>query len=199
MRQKLKSFEEYGIVLKNGFCLFQKSPLSQWWGGFSGQRSNFVPPGTDQVYNCAEQFMMAAKASLMNDFETADKILAESNPSNHKDLGRQIKNFDSAKWDKFKFSIVYLGNYYKFTQNGDLQDFLLSVPDNTIFAEAAPWDKIWGIGLGPEDPRALTQDTWQGTNLLGQAITAVHRVITRQIDHIEYLHELRNQGNRTAS
>ena len=192
---KLKSPEQYGYVVKNGICLFQKGPLSQWWGGFAGQSGSFIPPGSDHVFNCSEQFMMATKASIMNDFETADKILAEKNPSKHKDLGRQIKNFDSALWDKLKFSTVYLGNYYKFTQNGDLQDFILMLPDNIVFAEAAPWDKIWGIGLDLDDPRALNQDTWQGTNLLGEAITAVHRVLTRQLDHIEYLHELRHKRN----
>lgn len=31
--ETLKTPEEYGYVVKNGFCLFQKGPLSQWYGG----------------------------------------------------------------------------------------------------------------------------------------------------------------------
>ncbi len=169
---KLKAPEEYGYVVKDGFCLFQKGPLSQWWGAYKGQespfRSNILGTEMGPYYNCAEQFMMAMKASIMRDEETLKLILAEKNPAKHKDLGRQIKNFNGELWNQVKFAVVALGNFNKFSQNPELKEFLLAFPEDTIFAEAAPWDKIWGIGLGPEDPRSLNVSTWQGENLLGQ-------------------------------
>ena len=67
------------------------------------------------------------------------------------------------------------GNWYKFNQNPELKEYLLSFPVQTIFAEAAPWDKIWGIGLPPEDPDALDIYKWQGLNLLGLAISDVRQ------------------------
>jgi len=39
--------------------------------------------------------------------------------------------------------------------------------------EASPYDKIWGIGLSKDDPRALDRSQWQGTNWLGEAIMRV--------------------------
>ena len=42
-----------------------------------------------------------------------------------------------------------------------------------IFAEAAPWDKVWGIGLGPYDPDSSDIHTWNGENLLGRALMKV--------------------------
>lgn len=188
---KLKAPEEYGYVVKDGFCLFQKGPLSQWWGGFSGQESSFRSGIDSPIYNCAEQFMMAAKAVIMGDNETADKIIAEKNPAKHKDLGRQIKNFDSELWNKHKFMIVFFGNYFKFSQNGPLREFLLSFPKETIFAEAAPWDKIWGIGLGPDDPRALDIMQWQGENLLGEAIGLTHYALRNDLGPRETFAERR--------
>ena len=44
--------------------------------------------------------------------------------------------------------------------------------DNEI-VEASPYDKVWGIGLAADDPRAQHKDTWQGKNLLGIVLTAV--------------------------
>ena len=34
-------------------------------------------------------------------------------------------------------------------------------------------DKIWGIGLAADDPRAANPLQWQGLNLLGFALMAV--------------------------
>ena len=43
--------------------------------------------------------------------------------------------------------------------------------------EASPYDKIWGIGLGEEDPRALDKSTWLGTNWLGIEIMKVREAL----------------------
>ena len=173
----LKTPEEYGIIVKNNIVLFQKSPLSQWFGSYDGQNYPFVDKiakidGTQ--FNCCEQFMMASKAVAMNDIETYNLIMNEKDASKQKVLGRKIKNFDAAKWDRVKEKVVYMGNYWKFTQNEDLKDFLLQFPRGILFAEAAPWDSIWGIGLGPDDPAAENVSTWKGSNLLGEAIRKVH-------------------------
>jgi ribA/ribD-fused uncharacterized protein len=37
--------------------------------------------------------------------------------------------------------------------------------------EASPYDKIWGIGRGEDDPKALSRDTWDGLNWLGEVCT----------------------------
>lgn len=190
---------KYGYVISNNVCLFQKGPLSQWWGGYSGQIGGFEILATDYAelswkyhkisdvgnyinnkmsgeiisVNCCEQHMMLAKAAVCDDIETFRILLKEKNPKAQKDFGRRVKNFISANWDKEKFNIVLNGNYRKFSGNNELKNFLLSFNSHIIFAEAAPWDKIWGIGLGPDDPKALDVTKWNGSNLLGGAIRMV--------------------------
>jgi len=42
--------------------------------------------------------------------------------------------------------------------------------DTRIFVEASPYDKIWGVGLSPDDDRVLDINKWNGQNLLGKCI-----------------------------
>ena len=48
-----------------------------------------------------------------------------------------------------------------------------SDPQLPIFVEAAGRDRIWGIGLGQNNPKASNPLTWRGQNLLGFALTKV--------------------------
>ena len=175
--KKLKTPEEYGYVQHGNIVLFQKGPISQWYGGFKDQDSCFYDEYSGYHFNCCEQWMMAQKAFIFNDWDTAELIIGERYPGTQKDLGRRVKNFDPTIWDVVKEDIVFLGNYHKFTKCNHLRDFLFSYDKDTIFAEAAPWDPVWGIGLGPEDPNAGDPSKWCGQNLLGKAISRVRKLL----------------------
>ena len=54
----------------------------------------------------------------------------------------------------------------KFSQNQDLKEKLKATGD-TILAECAVKDCIWGIGLSMKDPDRLDRSKWKGQNLLG--------------------------------
>ena len=71
------------------------------------------------------------------------------------------------------------GNLYKFSQNENLKQFLLSTK-NKILAEASPYDKIWGIGMNANDKDILNQDKWKGENLLGKALMKVRDIIKKE-------------------
>lgn len=145
------------------FFYRMKHPFSNW------HRCKFVDSeGTE--YNCSEQYMMAEKARLFGDEETREKILASRDPKEQKELGRQAKNFDPVKWGTECKNIVYKGCYLKFTQNPKLLDALTDTR-GTLIVEASPYDKIWGIGLGEDDPRINDPKNWRGTNWLGQVLT----------------------------
>lgn len=118
--------------------------------------------------------MMYSKAMLFNDKEIANKILNTTPQKEQKALGRKIKNFNKQIWNEKCKKIVYLGNFYKFTQNKDLWETLLST-EGTTLVEASPYDRIWGIGLSEDDPRAQQRETWLGTNYLGDILTILRK------------------------
>ena len=46
-----------------------------------------------------------------------------------------------------------------------------------ILAEASPFDRIYGIGMGPNNPNVQFIDKWRGQNLLGKALMDVRDII----------------------
>jgi ribA/ribD-fused uncharacterized protein len=138
--------------------------FNQWYG------SNFIADGNK--YNCAEQYMMAQKALVFDDQKIFKRILSSYDPKQIKALGREVKGFNSNKWDSVKYSIVLNGNFYKFTQNEEIKEELISTK-NKILVEASPYDKIWGIGLSDEDKNIENPNYWKGQNMLGFALMEV--------------------------
>jgi len=118
--------------------------------------------------------MMAAKAMLFGDAETAERIRAAPHPGAAKALGRQVRGFDEQRWAERRFSLVVTGNLAKFGQHPELRDFLLGT-GSTILVEASPLDRIWGSGLTVDDEHAASPADWSGLNLLGFALMEVRR------------------------
>jgi ribA/ribD-fused uncharacterized protein len=145
-----------------------KSCFSQWWlASFS----------VDQVsYLTAEHFMMAEKARLFGDKDTRAKILKAETPKAAKELGRRVKGFDETAWEAERFQLVIKGNLAKFSQNLNLQSFLLTTGEKVLI-EASPVDRIWGIGLSATDELAMNSERWRGLNLLGFALMEVRQLI----------------------
>lgn len=127
-------------------------------------------------YATAEHYMMAEKARLFDDDATLAKILAAPTPAHAKKLGREVAGFDNARWEARGFDAVVEGNVAKFTQNPAMGEFLRT-NGHRVLVEASPVDRVWGIGLAGDDPRALQPAQWQGTNLLGFALMRVREVI----------------------
>ncbi|KAH9256353.1 hypothetical protein BASA81_005586 [Batrachochytrium salamandrivorans] len=131
------------------------------------------------VYNCAEQYMMAEKAKLFGDLDVRDKILATDNPQRHQQLGREAKGFDNDLWQANCSQIVVRGNLGKFSQSDFLRQVLLNT-GTKLLVEASEVDKVWGIGLAPDDALALDRANWQGRNLLGEALMEVRSILQQQ-------------------
>lgn len=115
-----------------------------------------------------EQYMMYCKAMFFKDAATAALILAEPDPAKVKVLGQAVKPYVEKEWAANRLRFVRRGLLEKAIQNPKIAVQLLAT-GNRILVEASPSDRIWGIGLGENDPRALDPDRWQGENLLGQA------------------------------
>lgn len=148
------------------------SCLSQWWP------SPFVVDGVR--YATAEHWMMAAKARLFADAEAERKALEARSPAAAKKAGRLVRGFDEAIWERERFAIVRAGCLYKFGQNGELREFLLTTGDR-VLVEASPLDRIWGIGLAADDERAQDPAQWRGLNLLGFALMEAREELRQEL------------------
>lgn len=118
---------------------------------------------------------MYHKAKLFKDEENATLILKSKFPSEHKSLGRMVKNFDETIQNNFKFKIVCSGNYLKYIQNEELKEILKNT-GNKILVEANKKDNIWGIGMYFDDVN-LFNTNMCGKNLLGKALMKVRKDI----------------------
>lgn len=135
--------------------------LSQWWP------SPFTVDGVD--YATAEHWMMAGKARLFGDDESAARILAAATPGEAKKLGRLVRGFDEYSWVRHRWDLVVEGNVAKFGQDLALRDYLAGTASR-VLVEASPRDRIWGIGVSASSERAADPARWPGLNLLGFAL-----------------------------
>ena len=110
--------------------------------------------------------MMYKKALLFKDIDVAEMIMEQSHPRKQKFLGRQVRGYDDAVWMTNCQEIMVPGLVSKFTQDSYSLQCLLDT-DDSIIVEASPYDKVWGIGMTKDDPRATDPSQWQGKNLLG--------------------------------
>lgn len=155
-----------------------KSSLSQWY--IKDFKEN------DLLFNCMEKYMMYNKALLFDDKDIANEILNNNQPKAIKELGRKVKNFNDELWDKMKYKIVFTDNYYKFSQNTDLRNFLLSTK-NKVLVEASPYDKVWGIKMKYDDENIENPFCWKGKNLLGFALMEARDEIKRVYKNYDFV------------
>ena len=138
--------------------------FSQWWPS---------PFEVDDVrFATAEHYMMWRKAKLFGDEEVAAQVLTAVHPKQAKDFGRRVRGFDEETWVAHRYGIVVDGNAAKFAQHPELGSYLAGT-GNRVLVEASPVDRVWGIGLPADDPRAGKPRAWRGLNLLGFALADV--------------------------
>jgi len=141
-----------------------------FWGGIYSQWYKSTFTVEDVEYVTAEQYMMAMKAKTFEGNEDIlEKIMSTSNAKRQKELGREVRNFNSEKWNEVSRKHVRDANIAKFSQNAKLKSELLKT-GNKEMVEASPHDRIWGIGLHWDDDDVLDKSKWKGTNWLGEAI-----------------------------
>lgn len=137
------------------------SCFSQWY------LAEFEVDGV--VYRTAEHYMMAEKARLFGDEDKLSQILVASTPAEAKKLGRRVSPFDQGRWNEACFDIVVCGSLAKFAADPRLFRVLLGTGDR-VLVEASPRDRVWGIGMGRNNPLATNPAEWRGRNLLGFAL-----------------------------
>lgn len=142
--------------------------LSNWY------LSDFAIDGI--CYSSMEQYMMWSKAMTFEDREIARQILETDDVAIIKNLGRKVSRYDENYWNGVRQIIVYKGLIAKFSQNEKLKEKLKST-DNSLLAECAVKDRIWGIGLSMKDSNRFDKEKWNGQNLLGYTLMMVREVV----------------------
>lgn len=135
--------------------------------------SNFHPSVFTEngvTYQWAEQYLMARKAGLFGDGERRAAILAARTPAECKALGRRVTPYDDDVWRRERYAVALDMLRLKFGQNAKMRAALLET-GNAELVEAAPTDRIWGIGFSEADAQAHRHE-W-GENLLGRALMEV--------------------------
>ncbi|CAB1106401.1 unnamed protein product [Ectocarpus sp. CCAP 1310/34] len=103
-------FDDKCEYASDDVLLFWKPPsvFSQW-----------TPSAFDVLgvrYSCGEQLMMSEKAKLFGYLTSYDKIMAATDPKTQKFLGRNVRPFDYAEWERRREETVLTGSYAKFAQ-----------------------------------------------------------------------------------
>lgn len=120
-------------------------------------------------FHSTEQLFMYLKADTFKDWEIRREILNCKTPKEAKALGRKVRNYDNGVWDKERDNCMYIALLTKYSQCTEFRNLLEENKDK-IFAEASPYDNIWGIKLSQDDPKALDPTKWKGENRLGKCI-----------------------------
>lgn len=175
----------------NNYVLFCK--INSPYGEFSNwYHAPFKVDG--KTFNNCEEYMMYKKAHITNAIPGQSEqniaantaimaeILEHPSPARVKELGRKVKGYDEKTWANCRYSVVLDANRMKFFTHKNLAKKLLDTGTRTI-AEAADYDKVWGIGLGPNDPRAQDEKQWLGQNLLGLVLMGIRGELAKVMEH----------------
>lgn len=120
-------------------------------------------------FHSSEQLFMYLKAKTFKDWGIVRMILSCETPKEAKALGRKVRNYDDKVWNLERDRCMYITVLAKFMQCEEFKKLVID-NSNKTFAEASPYDHIWGIKLSENDPRALDPSQWKGENRLGKCI-----------------------------
>lgn len=172
-------------------------PIRQYFGFWNGDdwASNLHPAPfvvdwedadgsvTELRFECSEQWFMFRKAWRFHDRTAMDAVMQPGlEPSQYKAIGRGVKGFDAAVWDRESSGYMFEALMFKFTQNPELAKQLTDTGDQ-VLVECSPFDTIWGAGLGKQtkdgwaDDRWKDSCNWRGKNKLGFLLMDVRDVL----------------------
>ncbi|GMR47415.1 hypothetical protein PMAYCL1PPCAC_33470 [Pristionchus mayeri] len=192
----LHELDKDGVSLKDGYGSAPKpSFVAEKAAPLDGSTSAKTPFGVDLIlfyttecpfsnyhhapmtvdgkdFLSSEQFFMWVKAKTFKDEETAEDILSAGSPAEARKLGRMVRNFKDEVWKETSLRIMTVACYRKFQQNPGLRSALFSTA-GAVLVEAAPRDRIWGIGIGASNVNAKDPARWRGSNNLGRILTVI--------------------------
>jgi len=138
--------------------------------------ANFSHKG--EQFNCAEQYIMVEKARFFGDQEAVRAIMEEKMPAKQKQIGKAIKNLDTAQWQASAQDIILPGLVSKFEQNIECKDMLSKTGERDII-EANPYDLFFGVGISIHSPAVWQSSNYKGKNIMGKMLQIVREKISK--------------------
>ncbi len=138
----------------------------------NGWMSNFYPSAiacpSGAVCATMEHYFHFWKAMHFYDARAARAVIDAKTPKEAKACGRAVRGFVEAEWNDVRETYMLAGLRLKVRQHPEIAKALVATGTAPL-GEAAPRDKVWGIGLGVERARAMDPALWPGRNLMGKA------------------------------
>lgn len=129
-------------------------------------------PGVRETFRflTSEQAFMYSKAAFFKDHSACIEVLRAKTAKEAKAIGRRVRGFDEERWTAARWPIMYACVTAKFRGCAEARAAMEANGD-ARYAEASPYDRIWGIGYRAREAPAHEED-W-GLNLLGKILGAV--------------------------
>ena len=161
----------------------EEAPTVYFWGADSPFSNFYVRDfemqiefsgGVSQrfVFPSSEHAFMYCKATFFKDHAAALQVLRATTPKQAKGIGRRVKGFDEERWTSVRWNIMYACLLAKFSKCPEAWAAMKANGD-AAYAEASPYDRIWGIGYRARDAERH-RESW-GLNLLGKILGAIYR------------------------
>ncbi|WP_131924194.1 NADAR family protein [Hazenella coriacea] len=149
-----------------------------FWGNNDIYSNFYYSPFKHQgrMFQWSEQAIMYRKAKLFGADQIAEKILMASTPKECKALGRSREiPFSESVWKEHR-ELVYREVLLDKFSLPSLKMQIIATREKHL-VEASPFDRIWGIGMGENDPDVEDPTKWRGLNLLGKVLMEVRDLI----------------------
>jgi len=133
------------------------------------------------LFKSVEHDYMYHKATYFKDYFHAEKIRTAKEPKDAKRWGRKVRWYDDAKWNKVKEAVMFRAKLAQAHEWAYIRNYYLRMKGRT-FIEASPYDAIWGVKLGADDPAVYNRRKWKGKNLLGKVCGKLAAHLVAEID-----------------
>jgi len=132
--------------------------------------------------NFSEKSIMLCKAAVMGDVATYSRILAAKSPGDAKRLGRKVTNFDEELWQSVVIRVAFESVYQKFLglSMESNETVTLMKTSDALIVEAAPEDRIWGVGRPCRHPDCQDPRLWGSGNVLGYALMKARNLLRQR-------------------
>ena len=146
--------------------------------GCSAPYSNFYPASFKEgatTYSCSEQMYQQQLCLHFADAQAARAVLLQTDPAEMKRIGDRLLKTNQEErtswYNNHAREVMKSAVRLKFQQNPALSELLKNSTEQ--FIEANRYDSIWGVGLSMKDEKLWAENTWKGTNWLGQILEEV--------------------------